>query len=784
MILNFLITLKLLIILYIKLYIILNMKNINEVLSPSGNKESFYAAISSGANAIYLGLDKFSARAYATNFSLDNLKEYVDYAHLRNIKIYVTMNTILYDEELNEAYSTVDKLASIGVDAIIVQDLSLLSYIVNTYKSIEAHASTQMGIDDIYGAKLLKDLNVKRVVFARETNISTLKEVKDKLNIEIETFVHGALCVAYSGNCLMSSMIGDRSGNRGRCAGCCRQVFSLIDNTNNNTTIKQGYLLSMKDLNTSNYIKDMSFIDSYKIEGRMKEPSYVSSVTSIYRKLKDKEDVDISLLNKVFNRTYTKGYLFNEQVNNITNIERPNNYGYLIGEIAKINKNKVWIRLFDELNKGDQIRIENDNVFEEISVPITKMFDPSFNVIYSSNKMVIIYLDKKVKLGAKVYKTKDVKYLETINKELQNKEYKKLPISIEFIAKENKQLFLKVEYNNIKAYASSSNKIEKAISSSTTKENIFNQINKLNDTPYYITNYNIDIEDNLFIPLKEINELRRNAINELNNKRLVNKVILNTNKLDIKPIEYKLKDKPTITFEVNTQEQYNLLKELGYKHIYYKNNIVRRNNEKYIDNITDINEILVGGYGGIEYYKNNKNIDIVSDYSFNVTNYTNVALLSSLGVKRITLSLEINKDHINKLVDNYYLNYNTYPNLELIVYGNITLMHTRYCVLKRLNMCGKCKTNKYSLKDRYTSFPILFNDDCTTRILNSKTLNNIDLLDQIHGVNYFRVIFTNENKEDMLKVIKDIEDKLDNNLNTKSFNNDTDTHGHFIKHIL
>ena len=263
----------------------------NELLSPAGTITSFYAAISSGANAIYLGIKKFNARAYASNFSLEELKELVKFAHLRNVKIYVTMNTILYDEELIEAFKIIDELALINVDAIIVQDLALLNYITNKYNSLKAHASTQMGIDDIYGVKFLKNIGVSRIVFARETPLDVLKNIKNNLDVEIEVFIHGALCVAYSGNCLMSSMIGERSGNRGKCAGCCRQVYSLVDKTNNKV-IKTGYLLSMKDLNTSNYINELNFIDSFKIEGRMKEPNYVGGVTYLYRRLLDKEEIN------------------------------------------------------------------------------------------------------------------------------------------------------------------------------------------------------------------------------------------------------------------------------------------------------------------------------------------------------------------------------------------------------------------------------------------------------------------------------------------------------------
>lgn len=401
------------------------LKN-NELLAPVGSPAAFYAAISSGCNAIYLGLDKFSARAYATNFNLDNLKEYVDYAHLRNVKVFVTMNTVLYDRELNDAYDTVDQLAKIGIDAIIVQDLALVNYIVNHYKSLEAHASTQIGIDDFYSAKVMKDMGVQRVVFARETSLKDMKEIKRKLNIDIEAFIHGALCVCYSGNCLMSSMIGDRSGNRGRCAGCCRQVYTLVD-MNSYQNIKTGYLLSMKDLNTSDFIKDMDFVDSYKIEGRMKEPLYVAGVTSTYRKILDNEKVDIDNLNKVFNRTYTKGFMNGETSANITNIERPNNYGFEIGRVVKVHNNKIWIKLFKTLNKGDQIRVESKNVFEEISIPVLKLFDASFNAIESSDKTVIVdSRDYKIDINAKVYKTKDIKFVNDTEKKLnKNEDYKK-----------------------------------------------------------------------------------------------------------------------------------------------------------------------------------------------------------------------------------------------------------------------------------------------------------------------------------------------------------------------
>ena len=744
----------------------------NELLSPAGTITSFYAAISSGANAIYLGIKKFNARAYASNFSLEELKELVKFAHLRNVKIYVTMNTILYDEELIEAFKIIDELALINVDAIIVQDLALLNYITNKYNSLKAHASTQMGIDDIYGAKFLKNIGVSRIVFARETPLDVLKNIKNNLDVEIEVFIHGALCVAYSGNCLMSSMIGERSGNRGKCAGCCRQVYSLIDKTNNKV-IKTGYLLSMKDLNTSNYINELNFIDSFKIEGRMKEPNYVGGVTYLYRRLLDKEEINQEDFNKVFNRTYTKGFMLNETSENITNIIKPNNFGYEIGKVVKINKDTIWIKLTNKLSKGDQIRIDTNNLYDEVILQVNKLFDANFKEATSLDKIAIISCHHKVDINAKVYKIKDFIFNEKINQILTNKEYKKLPINLIFLAKVKQNLKIQLFFEDYKIEEELDYKVEKSLTYPTTKENIYNQLSKLNDTPYYLNSLEILMDENVFIPIKLINELRRKVVEKLNSLRLDFKVSLKDQK-KIKVKSYQLK-KPTITVQVSSLKQYEVVKKLGINHIYF-NNIVLRNNPSYVND----QEILIGGYGAIEKYRN-QNKTLVADYSFNVSNYLDVALLSSFDVDRITLSTEINKEHINNLVNNYFNEFNTYPNLELIVYGRTKLMHTKYCLLKRLGLCGECKNKQFSLKDKFEQFPISFNADCSMNIYNSKIFNILDDVKFLNGINYYRLVFTNESEEEIINIINSFKNILDNKETLKTFDSKTNTRVHFIK---
>lgn len=746
----------------------------SELLSPVGSKEAFYAAINGGADAVYLGLDKYSARAYAENFTLDNLGELVAYAHLRNVKVFVTINTIIYDFELEEVYKTIDKLAELKVDAIIVQDLAVLNYIANNYESLEAHASTQMGIDDIEAASLVKELGAKRIVFARETPLERIKEIKEKLNIEVEAFIHGALCVSYSGNCYMSSAIGERSGNRGRCAGCCRKYYSLV-NLDTNFVLREGYLLSMKDLNVSNNIESMKFIDSFKIEGRMKEPNYVYSVTNVYRNLIDKNNVDVSDLNKVFNRTYTPGYISGATPENITNIEKPNNYGFEIGTVSKVYKNHLVLSLKDRLNKGDQIRIETSDIKTEISIPVTKIFNAKNEEVESAISEATILYNSYVPIGAKVYKTKDSLFVKEALSNLNSKCQKHVGIDVEFCGNIGKKAKLTFKYENLSISVESENLVEVAKSVPITKENVFNQISKLNDTPYKIHNASISLDNESFISLKVINDMRRQCVNRLNFEKTNSNVIRKEPQQISVPI-FEINDSE-VSIEVFSKEQFETAKQLGFKIVYFENK-VSRNNATYPSIST---EVLVNGLNGINHYRNE--CKIITDSSLNVVNYKSVAMLHNLGVERITLSQEINKESIKKLISNYIKEYSTNPNLELIVYGRSKIMHTKYCPLKRLGHCGECKKSKFALKDDYGYFPLMFNSDCTISIFNSNPLNIIDDINDLKGISCYRIVWTDETVEEIKEILETLKRAIKGE-KTNSFIRNKHTHGHFINNPL
>ena len=745
-----------------------------ELLAPAGNMEALKAAISNGCDAIYLGMQRFGARAYSSNFDLESLKEAVEYAHLRNIRIYVTMNTIIFENEVEEMKEQMKELNEIGVDGIIVQDLAAFDYVVKNFLDIEAHCSTQMGIDDLDGILLFQELGAKRVVLSREVDIEKVKEIKRKVKIPLEIFVHGALCVSYSGNCLMSGLIGYRSGNRGRCVGSCRKEYELIDKTTG-TSLGKNYILSTKDLNTIDYIDDLKEMDSLKIEGRMKEPAYVANVVSKYRMALDNTitEEDKENLKKTFNRTYTKGYLFHEDKKDITNIIRPNNFGYEIGRISKIFKNMCEIRLTRILNQNDIIRISHKN--KDVNLKVVKLYDKDGNLINKADEVCYIKIKEKLSKGDIVYITKDYLYYKELELSFE-KEFKRFKLNIRVCAHPNSKLIIDAEGLGFNYLYEGKDILDEAINKPTTKELVIKQFSRLNDTIFQLNH--VDFEEcNAFIPAKILNAARRDIVQglydlKINSKNKRTKTLKSKEKISFGP------QNPYLTASVTNKEQYDACVSCGIKEIYFEN-VVRRNQNDYKEKE---GQLLIGGYGGINHYR--KKNPFVADYSLNVVNSVSCYELYRLGAARVTLSYELNKRQIEDLIHAYYEENDGYPALEMIVYGKAPLMFTKYCPLKRMNQCGVCRTKSYELKDEHGTFPIIAHDDCTTTILNGKTLNLLDEMQSIKGIEAFRLNFTVESKDGVVKTINNALSKLNGRVDKTVFDRETDTRGHFNKEIM
>ena len=745
-----------------------------ELLAPAGNMEALIAAISNGCDAIYLGMQKFGARAYSSNFDFESLKEAISYAHLRNVKIYVTMNTIVFENEIEAMKLQMHQLNEIGVDAIIVADLAAFDYLVNNFADMEAHCSTQMGIDDLDGTLLFKELGAKRIVLSREVPIEKVKEIKKIAQIPLEIFVHGALCVSYSGNCLMSGLIGYRSGNRGRCVGSCRKEYEIIDKTTDEL-LGKNYILSTKDLNTIDYIDDLKEIDSLKIEGRMKEPAYVANVVSRYRRALDYTitEEDKTNLSKTFNRTFTKGYLFHEDKKDITNILRPNNYGYEIGRISNIVKGMYEIKLTRPLNQNDIIRISHNN--EDIVLTVVKLYDKEGKLINRANDIGYIKIKEKLSKDDVVYLTKDYLYYKELESSLE-KEFKRFNLDIKVNAQPNSKLIIEAEGLGFNYLYEGEDILSEAINNPTTKEQVIKQFSRLNDTIFELNNV-IYEECNVFIPAKLLNVARREIVQALYELKL------NSKKKSIKALKAKEKisftpREPFFTASVTSKEQYDACVSCGIKEIYF-DNTVRRNQNDYKEKE---GQLLIGGYGGIYHYR--KTNPFITDYSLNVVNSDSCYELFKLGAKRVTLSYELNKTQIEDLISSYYEKNDGYPALEMIVYGRAPMMFSKYCPLKKMNQCGSCKTRSYELKDEHGTFPIITHDDCTTTILNGKILNLLDDVQNIEGVEAFRLNFTVESKEQVIETINMAMKKLKSKDNQIIFNKETDTRGHFNKEIM
>lgn len=619
------------------------------------------AAVKSGADAVYVGLKEFSARSFADNFTLEELKECIEYCHIRDVKVYLALNTLIFDDELFHALTLVKKAAEIDIDAIIVQDLGLSYAIKKMIPSLPLHASTQMTVNTKEGVKALYDLGFKRVVLSRELSKTEIKEIHDYCSdIELEVFSHGALCMSVSGQCYMSAMFGERSANRGMCAQPCRLPF-MCD-------LKGSNALSLKDNSIIDKLPSLEEIGvkSAKIEGRMKRPEYVSVATRASKEVKDTEklsDKTKKQLEDVFKRTaFTSGYYD--------------------GNIYD---------MFGTRQKEDVLSATNE-LFKEIRLS---------------------YKD----------------------------ELKKVPLSLNFSLKENDYAVL--SFNDI--VIESEKKSEKAINKAIDKERVIENLSKFGDTPYYLENTEVEIDEGITLPISEINLLRRKLIEELNQRR--------KKKHDYK-VELSLEDTLSLldkekVIESDKKKEYIISKDLEIPENFKTSDIVfidfytLSDKEKIKDlqekgltlgvelprvqmGIEDlvikklddikalgISDILVHSIALVKILKE-KGFTVHGAFSLNVTNSFSVMFLKEYGLKDIETSIELTLEKFSKL--------KRFIPLGFVTYGYLPLMITRNCPAKGVGFsCESCKKN-HVLQDRLNKeFRILCNKT-TVEILNSVPL--------------------------------------------------------------
>lgn len=747
-------------------------KKVVELLAPAGNINSFKAAINAGADAIYMGFGKYNARVMAQNFTLDEYIKCLDYAHIRGVKVYLTLNTLVEDSDIKEILEMLLKLYEYGLDAVILQDIGLANIIHKVFPDLHMHASTQMSVYSLEQVKFLEEIGFKRVVLARELSLEEIKYIVNNTEVEIEVFIHGALCVSLSGQCLMSLSIGNRSANKGECAQPCRMKYELYDFKDNK--LEDTYLLSKKDIYGLDILKDIieSNITSLKIEGRNKTPEYVAYVTSKYRKYIDLynknknfklDNDDQKNLLQIFNRSgKSHGYLKGVEYKNSITTMSPKNTGIFLGKVMEKKGKHIKLKLESSIDLHDGIEIYNDK--ETVSTIVTSIKDNNFKQINSNvEKGNIVYIGdikQNVNVNDKIYKTSS----SNLNDEIRNKYLKrcirrrKIELNIKIKNNETIKLFTKLlgkeyVYDTLIVPQKSQNK--------PVNIDVIRQVfSKTQDNGIEFSSINAQIEDGLFVKISSLNEARRNFVSMLEEKCCIRRNIENVSN---NILNKKIENCKTIFNFKNILSVYNYNRNMNYEKYYLEKynksldridfqvkdyikyqdeilsiyskynlginlgNFTLKNTDKYIkENLefllkNGVNIVIIGSYRYIKLLtelKKEYDFYIVADYTLNINNIYSANFVNSLGIDIIVPDFDCSEKQFNNICK--------YFNVE-VVDDYITVMTSRYCMLgsfigrkNEKNICSApCKSGNYYLLDKYKEkYNIITNNyDCTISIV-------------------------------------------------------------------
>ena len=798
-----------------------------ELLAPVGSFEALKAAVQNGANAVYLGGKDFGARASANNFDRDELKEAVKYAHIRGVQVFVTTNTLRKENEIEDFLEYAKFLYDIDVDAIILQDIGMARLIKRELPDFELHASTQMVAHSLEDVKYLESVGFDRVVLAREVTVEEIKYICDNCKADIEVFVHGALCVCYSGQCLMSSMIGNRSGNRGRCAQPCRQRYELIDVYTGEVVNSNGdYLLSPRDLNAIEEIDKVidAGVHSLKIEGRMKRPEYVATVIDGYRKTIDEylatnklnvSDETINDLYTIFNRKFTKGLLLGDVGKDMMNSQLPNNQGLYVGTVVDYNKKakRLKIKLANTLKKGDGINLGGGTIGRIIK-------NGNIETIGYKGETIELDFVGEARKGQIVFKTSDSELMDRVQATFtQDKEFVKNIIDAKITIKLGQKpiLTLKDRHSN-EATIEGDKIVEEAMKVALSKEKVETQLRKLGNTPYELDLLEIELDDNVSLPISLLNQMRRDCIELLDKERVSIKNRKYKNKIvKYKPVLYNRNKQQEISVKVKNLEQLESALECGVDRIYYEDtntidkgmSLAMKYNKKVIysapriirnkeynhlakANNAGVESVQVGNYGSIDYFKDKK---LNIDYYLNAFNSETINYYKEIGADTLCISQELNINEIKETIKY------TDINIESVVYGYTPLMITEYCPMgvivrdcKKDKRVAKCKESIYALRNsKGDEFRVSQDIFCRSTIYNSNVTCMLDNLYELHeiGINVLRLDFTLEDKDTVKEVIEAYQEVLSNDYKlatkaTKLYNKLDEkgtTVGHYYKGV-
>ena len=800
-------------------------KKMVELLAPAGSFEALVAGCESGADAVYLGGQRFSARASANNFSEEELAEAVRYAHIRDVKIYVTVNTLVSDEELETVMDYVDYLYKLDVDALILQDIGLAKRIKESYPDFEIHGSTQMTIHDSEGALMLKEMGFSRIVAARELGADEIKELSEETGMDIEVFVHGALCVSWSGQCLLSSLIGGRSGNRGRCAQPCRRKYKRVGG--GLTEEKSSYAISTRDLNTIEHIDEIleSGATSLKIEGRMKNPEYVGITVANYRKAIDGkfekggvDNIDTALyeLRASFNREFTKGYILGEQGAELVNEERPDNRGIFIGRVISQKGNFLRIKLEESfVNDGDGIEIEGSDGYSGVIISGMNV-NAKPGKTAKAGDTAEVFTGRTFEVGSKVRKTLDSELQKKAQEVYMEKNQRRIELTgLITLAPGEKGVFEIKDKNGNVGKSETVELIQTADKKPASMETLSGNLEKTGDTPFVFTELRGEITGNCFIPVSVVNELRRAAIADLEEKRslfhpnrltlingkekdlpgTINKIMIDethdTNEIStIELSEEELSEDIEIICRVENLSQGNACIEAGGRIIDMKwdsfhrvqpadkseklkalrekgadevwavlPNIIKVSENGFLPELIELKKngsidgVVANGIGMVHWARNH-GIPYRGGSSLNIFNREATAFYSdSTGIQ---LSEELNFLQMKELIHNRGVE-NKAPYFECKVYGRAVAMTLDYCPFETEGCHKNCGILKGACLEDNTNraFPLRRSLGHRVQLLNSSCLLVFKELESFRkaGISRFILDFTSENKEMLMDTV-------------------------------
>lgn len=763
------------------------MVHVIELLAPVGTKEALTAAVESGADAVYLGGKMFGARHYAANFTDEELAAAVRFAHLRGVRVYITVNTLTDDSELPALADYLRHVDKIGVDAIIVQDLGVAVIASNIVPALPLHGSTQMTVHNLAGVQFLAAMGFTRVVLARELALTDIEYICKNSPVEIEVFIHGALCISYSGQCLMSSMIGGRSGNRGRCAQPCRLPYTLVDADGNDllqTADAGEYLLSPKDFNTIEVLPDLmqAGVASFKIEGRMKRPEYVAVVVDAYRRaidryLADSSNYAVSMqdrkdLAQIFNRDFTTAHLYGKNGRNMMSDRRPNNRGVRVGRVLAYQAaGKIAVIKLDEpLAVGDIIEFWV-KVGGRVNVTVqTLTVNGAVVTEAPANTAVSMPVSSPVRVNDRVFKVFDVKLMERARTYFSRAEaVRRIPVDIVVAAEEGRPMVITVrDADGFSGRAETAFIAEKARKIPLTPASVAKQMERLGTTVFRLNQLECRLQGEIMVPLSEMNDARRRAIEQLEAARLARftRAALPTGSslaALLPPLTTAGRaNKPELVVNVDALDKLRAAVDSGADIVMFGGecwgkqalsaedyqqaaDYVRRHNRKIIFNTPrlvqqqqldelQVNAVLfnrlkpdavsVGNIGTLHLLRELVDVPLHGDYPLNVYNSVTAGYLSSLGLASLTLSPELNFAQVEAIAARKL------APTECLVHGYITLMISEYCLPgsfwgDKAGHCKQpCRPGRYWLRDRMNElFPVMTDQFCRLHILNAKELS-------------------------------------------------------------